>query len=175
MLDDTVAENDVKVPGDKENKQAICEQSFTTNEINRQITHRPCPRSAHMHPLMINAGFGRIYNVGSWADIAPLKNSAAYSCSKGGVHALTKAVATDIADLNLDIEVHEWLPGHLKTQMSEYTGIDPSISAGWAVMIANQPQASGKNRIFVHDHEWIPPKRLKNRIKEKLLFWKSTE
>ena len=126
-------------------------------------------------PLMINAGFGRIFNVGSWADAAPIKNSAVYSCSKGGVHALTKAIAVDIADLNLDIEVHEWLPGHLKTRMSEYTGIDPSVSAGWAVMIASQPHASGKNRIFVHDHEWVPPKRLKNRIKEKLLFWKPTE
>jgi len=87
-------------------------------------------------PVMINNGFGRIYNLGSFADLDPIANSAAYSCSKGGVHGLTKAIAADIAELNVDVEVHEWNPGHMNTRMSDYTGIDPDISAQWAVEIA---------------------------------------
>jgi NAD(P)-dependent dehydrogenase (short-subunit alcohol dehydrogenase family) len=42
-------------------------------------------------PQMISKGFGRVYNVGSFADIAPIESSSAYSCSKGGLHGLTKA------------------------------------------------------------------------------------
>jgi NADP-dependent 3-hydroxy acid dehydrogenase YdfG len=125
-------------------------------------------------PSMISAGFGRIYNLGSFADHEPIKNSGAYSCSKGGVHALTKSIARDIEELDLDIEVHEWIPGHLKTRMSNFTGIDPSVSASWGVRIAKgEIRASSKCVLFENDHEWIPPKRLKQRIKEKLLFWRA--
>ena len=124
-------------------------------------------------PVMLESGFGRIYNLGSFADINPIANSAAYSCSKGGVHALTKAIAADIAELNADVEIHEWIPGHLNTQMSDYTGIDPDISAGWAVEIATgKIKASKNNTIFENNREWQPPQRLKQRIKNKLMFWK---
>jgi NAD(P)-dependent dehydrogenase (short-subunit alcohol dehydrogenase family) len=47
-------------------------------------------------PLMIAAGTGRIYNIGSFADLNPIENSAAYSASKGAVRALTKAIARDL-------------------------------------------------------------------------------
>jgi short-subunit dehydrogenase len=124
-------------------------------------------------PAMIRNRFGRIYNVGSFADFAPIENSAAYSCSKGGLHALTKAIAKDIEALNLDIQVHEWVPGHLKTKMSGFTGIDPAISASWGVKIANgEIPASSNNVLFENDHEWILPKSIKQRIKDKVYFWK---
>ena len=118
-------------------------------------------------PHMVNQSFGRIYNVGSWADLSPALHSAAYATSKGGLRALTKSIARDIAALNLDIEVHEWIPGHLNTRMSDFTGIDPALSAQWGVAMV-QAQASKKNSIFENDHEWFPPKRLK----ERLLFWR---
>jgi len=119
-------------------------------------------------PGMIAAGYGRIYNVGSFADLAPIADSAAYSASKGAVRALTKAIAADVQALDADIEVHEWVPGHLKTQMSEFTGIDPAIAAEWGVQLASIEHARTPNCIFENDHEWLPPKRLKQRIKDKL-------
>jgi NAD(P)-dependent dehydrogenase (short-subunit alcohol dehydrogenase family) len=123
-------------------------------------------------PFMIEAGFGRIYNVGSFADGAPIPRSAAYSCSKGAIHALSKAIAADIADLGHDIEVHEWVPGHLNTQMSGFTGIDPAISAQWAVTLVQRPSSAGRSLLFVNDREMAPPKGIRQRIKEKLFFWR---
>lgn len=122
-------------------------------------------------PGMIDKGFGRIYNLGSWADLTPIADSAVYSASKGAIHALTKAIATDIAHHNVDVAVHEWIPGHLNTQMSDYTGIDPAVSAAWAVAIAQLPTEK-KNTLYDRDQEWLPPKSLKQKIKGKLLFWK---
>lgn len=122
-------------------------------------------------PVMIKKGYGRIYNVGSFADAAPIAKSAVYSASKGALHALTKGIAADLAALNADIQVHEWMPGHLNTQMSDFTGIDPAVSAGWAMSIARSDNASKQSTIFENDHEWVPPKSLKQRIKSKLMFW----
>jgi len=122
-------------------------------------------------PVMVEQKAGRIFNLGSWADLSPIADSAAYSASKGAVHALTKAIAADICHLNLDVQVHEWIPGHLNTQMSDYTGIDPALSATWGVMLA-QRDNDKNNCLFDRDQEWLPPKSLKQRVKAKLLFWK---
>lgn len=122
-------------------------------------------------PTMLAQKAGRIFNLGSWADLSPIADSAAYSASKGAVHALTKAIAVDIAHFNTDVQVHEWIPGHLNTQMSDYTGIDPALSASWGVMLAERYNEK-KNCLFDRDQEWLPPKSLKQRIKSKLLFWK---
>ena len=119
-------------------------------------------------PHMIAAGYGRIYNVGSFADLAPIANSAAYAASKGAVRALTKAIAADLRELPADIEVHEWIPGHLKTRMSDFTGLEPAVAAGWAVQLASVPHARTRNCIFENDREWLPPKGLKQRIKDKI-------
>lgn len=119
-------------------------------------------------PVMVDQGYGRIYNVGSFADLAPIADSAAYSASKGAIRALTKAIAADLASLDADIEVHEWIPGHLKTRMSEFTGLDPAVAADWAVELAATEHARTANCIFENDREWLPPKRLKERILDKL-------
>lgn len=123
-------------------------------------------------PSMIEKKYGRIFNLGSWAYLGPIEKSAAYSCTKGGLHALTKAIAVDIAHYNVDVEVHEWIPGHLNTQMSEYTGMAPSVAAAWGVEIASKPHGSKKNCIYEQNQEWQPPKSLKQKIKDKLMFWK---
>ena len=121
-------------------------------------------------PHMISAGFGRIFNVGSFADYAPIANSAAYSCSKGALHALSKGIVADLAGQTADIEIHEWTPGHLNTQMSDFTGIDPAISAGWAIELAKRPGSERRALLFENDHEVLPPKGLKQRILDRLLF-----
>jgi len=123
-------------------------------------------------PGMINQDYGRIFNVSSWAHLGPIANSAVYSCTKGAVHSLTKAIAADLAHLNKNIEVHEWIPGHLNTQMSDYTGIEPSLSASWAVEIALKPDSPSKSCIYEQNWEWKPPKSLKQKIKAKLFFWR---
>lgn len=119
-------------------------------------------------PMMQDSGYGRIYNVGSFADIAPIADSAVYSASKGAVRALTKAIAADVQSLDADIEVHEWIPGHLKTQMSGFTGIEPEVAAAWGVQIASIEHARTPNCIFENDYEWLPPQGLKQRIRNKL-------
>jgi NADP-dependent 3-hydroxy acid dehydrogenase YdfG len=119
-------------------------------------------------PVMIAAGYGRIYNIGSFADVAPIADSAVYSASKGAVRALTKAIAADVRDLKADIEVHEWIPGHLKTRMSGYTGLEPAVAAGWGVQLASMERARTPNCIFENDREWLPPQGLRQRIRNKL-------
>lgn len=115
-------------------------------------------------PAMINQRFGRIYNVGTFADGAPIAESSAYAASKGGLHGLTKAIAADVEPLRLDIRIHEWVPGHLSTQMSGFTGIDPQLSAGWAVNIVKRDEASLGSALYVNSEECLPPKRLKERL-----------
>lgn len=123
-------------------------------------------------PTMLEQGFGRIYNVGSWAHLRPIANSAAYSATKAGVHTLSKAIAADIAHLQADVEVHEWIPGHLNTQMSDYTGIDPAIAARWGIEIASHRRASSKDCLYEQNREWEPPRSFKQRLKKKLMFWR---
>ncbi|MCC5870680.1 MAG: SDR family oxidoreductase [Gammaproteobacteria bacterium] len=121
-------------------------------------------------PAMMRTGYGRIFNVGSFADGSPIPRSSGYAVSKGGLHALSKAVAADIRDMNLDVQIHEWIPGHLKTRMSEYTGLDPSISASWAVKLVLEDKASSDSVLLVNDKEYVPPKRLKDRVLDLLRF-----
>lgn len=123
-------------------------------------------------PAMLKSNYGRIYNLGSWADLTPIANSAAYSCTKGGLHALTKAIAVDIAHLDRNVEVHEWIPGHLNTKMSEFTGMDPTIAAGWAVEIASKPFSSSKNCLYERNFEWKPPRSRLRKLKDSLLFFR---
>lgn len=123
-------------------------------------------------PLMMHQGYGRIINVGSFADLAPIPDSSAYAASKGGVRALTKAISADLGNAYPDVTCVEWVPGHLNTQMSDFTGMDPAVCVEWAVQLVNLPPGQRRARIFEGDHEHLPPKSLKARIKEKLIFWR---
>jgi NADP-dependent 3-hydroxy acid dehydrogenase YdfG len=124
-------------------------------------------------PSMIENNFGRIFNLGSWADRAPIADSAVYSAAKGALHALTRAIAVDIAHYDADVEIHEWLPGHLNTQMSDFSGMNPAVAAEWAVEIASKPHASKRNCIYEQNWEWQPPKSLKQKLLSRILSWKS--
>jgi NAD(P)-dependent dehydrogenase (short-subunit alcohol dehydrogenase family) len=130
-----------------------------------------CCRSAL--PFMMHQGHGRIINVGSFADLAPIPNSSAYAASKGALRALTKAIGADLGGEYPDIICVEWIPGHLNTQMSDFTGMDPSACVEWALQIINLPPGSRNALIFEEDHEHVPPKSLRSRIKQKLMFWRN--
>lgn len=107
-------------------------------------------------PGMIERNHGIILNVGSFADIAPIANSAAYSASKGAVRALTKAIAKDLPE-GSGVLIHEWIPGHLRTRMSEFTGIDPMTAARWAIEVMQNPAINQAGQIFERNAVWQKP------------------
>lgn len=47
-------------------------------------------------PGMLERNLGRVIVMGSLADITPIATAVSYSCSKGGMHALVKGIATEI-------------------------------------------------------------------------------
>jgi glucose 1-dehydrogenase len=67
------------------------------------------------HPLFLAAGGGAIVNVSSVHAIATSSNIAAYAASKGGMLALTRAMAIEFALDN--IRVNAILPGAVDTPM----------------------------------------------------------
>jgi NAD(P)-dependent dehydrogenase (short-subunit alcohol dehydrogenase family) len=123
-------------------------------------------------PHMIRQKSGRILNVGSFADRAPIPCSSAYAASKGALHALTKAMAADLDDSCPEIVFVEWIPGHINTRMSDYTGLDPSVCVDWAINTIVAPRGRSNAMVFVQDRELAPaPSRL-SRIKSRLMFWR---
>jgi NAD(P)-dependent dehydrogenase (short-subunit alcohol dehydrogenase family) len=67
------------------------------------------------HPLFMAAGGGAIVNVSSVHAVATSANIAAYAASKGGMLALTRAMAVEFAPDN--IRVNAILPGAVDTPM----------------------------------------------------------
>ena len=67
------------------------------------------------HPLLARKGGGAIVNVSSVHAVATSKDIAAYAASKGGMLALTRAMAIEFAPDN--IRVNAILPGAVDTQM----------------------------------------------------------
>ena len=67
------------------------------------------------HPLLKNSGAGAIVNVSSVHAVQTSANIAAYAASKGGLLALTRAMAIEFAPDN--IRVNAILPGAVDTPM----------------------------------------------------------
>lgn len=67
------------------------------------------------HPLLAASGQGAVVNVSSVHAVATSANIAAYAASKGGLLALTRAMAIEFAADN--IRVNAILPGAVDTQM----------------------------------------------------------
>jgi NAD(P)-dependent dehydrogenase (short-subunit alcohol dehydrogenase family) len=70
-------------------------------------------------PGMLQRGYGRILNVGSFAYLGALPTASAYAVSKGGVRPLTKGIACEIDRARYpNVLVNEFIPGEVKTSMS---------------------------------------------------------
>jgi L-xylulose reductase len=120
-------------------------------------------------PAMMREAKGRIVVVGSFADLAPVPGSSAYSVSKGALHPLVKAVVAELAGDFPDILVNEWVPGSLKTKMGIPEGIDPADAARWGMDLLDTPAGGPTGRIFDRNQLVEPPQSLKRRILRKLL------
>lgn len=68
-------------------------------------------------PLMIDQGWGRIINISSNSVRIPGPGQTAYATSKGGLEALTRALAMEVG--RKGIRVNTVAPGRVKTDMTE--------------------------------------------------------
>ena len=127
-----------------------------------------CSHAALRH--MVKTGRGRILNVSTFADLAPLPASSAYAVSKGAARIFTRALRADIADRFPDIVVNDWMPGMLATDMGIAEGLRPETAARWGAELAlsNDPSLSGT--LWERDTELLPPQSLKARLKNRLLL-----
>ena len=74
-------------------------------------------------PLMIRAGGGRILNIASVSGLHGQPGQANYAASKGGVIAMTRALARELGPFN--ITVNALAPGVVETEMTE--GLSPTV------------------------------------------------
>ncbi|WNQ13962.1 SDR family oxidoreductase [Paenibacillus aurantius] len=106
------------------NNAAMCPQirltDMSLDQWNQVITNNLtsvflCCRE--VIPCMLANGGGSIVNVSSVHALATLEGYSAYSASKGGIVAMTRAIALDYARQN--IRVNTVLPGAVQTPMLE--------------------------------------------------------
>lgn len=67
-------------------------------------------------PLMKSTGWGRVINIASTSAIKGYRYTSAYSASKGGLVALTRAVATEVAGTG--VTINAICPGFTETDIS---------------------------------------------------------
>jgi len=82
-----------------------------------------CTQSASKY--MIEHKYGRIINVTSVAGLVGTKGQINYSAAKGGVIALTKSAARELADYGITVNVI--LLGIVSTEMTEKIRTDPKL------------------------------------------------
>jgi NAD(P)-dependent dehydrogenase (short-subunit alcohol dehydrogenase family) len=121
---------------------------------------------------MVEKGYGRILNVSTFADLAPIPASSAYSVSKGAARILTRALVADICDRFPDIVINDWMPGSLATDMGIAEGLDPALAARWGVSLALWHDRSLTGTVWERDTEQLPMRSLKGRVKDALLMRK---
>jgi 3-oxoacyl-[acyl-carrier protein] reductase len=82
-------------------------------------------------PFMKRIGFGRIINVSSvWGEVGAA-NEVVYSTVKGGLNAMTKALAKEVASAG--ITVNAVAPGAIETAMNDH--LTPEEKAGLSAQI----------------------------------------
>ncbi len=99
-------------------------------------------------PDMLERGFGRIINVGTFAWLGPIANSSAYSASKAAIRPFTKSIALEIDRSRFpDVLVNEFIPGEFRTGMSE-RGEDPSAAYPHLKVVVSLPSGGPTGETF---------------------------
>ncbi len=99
-------------------------------------------------PGMLEQGYGRVLNVGTFAWLGPIPNSSAYSASKGAVRPFTKALASEIDSVRYpDVLVNEFIPGEFKTGMSD-RGEDPAAVYPHVRFVAGLPKGGPSGETY---------------------------
>ncbi|WP_425071547.1 SDR family oxidoreductase [Sagittula sp. S175] len=119
---------------------------------------------------MVAAGRGRVLNVATFADIAPLPTASAYSVSKGAARVFTRALLADLGDRFPGIVVSDWMPGMLATGMGIADGLAPEVAAEWGARLALSRDVSLSGSVFEMDREVLPEPGLKGRLKDLILL-----
>lgn len=109
-------------------------------------------------------GRGRIVNVATFADRAPLPGSAAYSVSKGAQRIFTRALIAETGDRLPGIVISDWIPGALRTDMGLPDGIPPETAARWGAALTLSADRSLMGVTFERDREVPEPVSLKRRL-----------
>jgi len=99
-------------------------------------------------PGMLERGYGRVLNLGSYAWRKPIPNSAAYSASKGAVRSFTRALAGEIDRTKYpDVLINELIPGMVRTRMSDM-GETPAEVYRHAAFVASLPRNGPHGQTF---------------------------
>lgn len=117
---------------------------------------------------MTQTGRGRIINVATFADIAPISGASAYSVGRGAARIFTKALKADIWDRFPGIVVCDWAPGELATDTGTPDGIDPARAAAWGVTLALMDHHGLNGATFIENRQQLPPRSLKKALLDRL-------
>lgn len=94
-----------------------------TMQVNLEAVYMGCKLVA---PHMVKQNFGRIISTASIQGFASSGSCGAYNAAKGGIIALTKSMAVELAPHN--IAVNAVAPGFMRTPMSFVNGVDETTT-----------------------------------------------
>jgi NAD(P)-dependent dehydrogenase (short-subunit alcohol dehydrogenase family) len=119
-------------------------------------------------PGMLERNQGRIVVIGSLADWNPISASSAYSASKGALHGLVRAIASEIdRERYPDVLINEFSPSATRTGMSDY-GDDPVVVYERVKRLMDFPTGGPSGRLYYRDKELRPPEGVKAKAKRVL-------
>ena len=94
--------------------------------------------SKHLLPLLQASQSGSIIHIGSIEGIGANPDHSAYCATKGGIHALTKAMAVDLGKDN--IRCNSIAPGWIRSALSDdYINAQPNSTAAWEDLYKMHP------------------------------------
>lgn len=115
--------------------------------INVMGVARCCHRAL---PGMLERGYGRIVNIGSFAFKGVIPLASLYSASKGAVSPLTQGIAVEIDRGRYpNVLVNELMPGIFRTRMTPDQGDDPMSAYPHVRNVVLQPAGGPNGRIFL--------------------------
>lgn len=111
-----------------------------------------------------------VLNVGTFAYLGPRPGDTLYCATKAAVNAFTRALAAELAASGSSLIVNEWVPGVYRTQMSGFTGEEPSVSFNRLLAVWKASLGRPGGRVFGGAEEVLPPRSLKSRLLSLLLL-----